>query len=75
MTTDKKCKICGSLMYTDGGIETGYCSACATIDDDARRSWEEKGFAKFCSKCGAMLCADDSIMTGVCSACRIKKDK
>lgn len=66
---EKKCKRCGYKLYSHDSIEAGYCIQCASHDKDARRAWEDRGFAKFCS-CGQMLHLQDSIYDGKCLVCR-----
>lgn len=67
---EKKCKKCGSKIYSQDSIKAGYCIDCANHNNDARKAWEDKGLAKFCS-CGQMLHSPDSIKIGKCSSCQI----
>lgn len=64
-----KCKKCGCSLYARDSIDAGYCTSCASHDNDARKAWEDKGLATFCSECGTMLIANESIESGKCSAC------
>jgi len=72
---EKTCRKCGIELFASSSIEAGYCSACAGMYEEARKAWEEKGFAKFCSTCGGMLHANESISAGICSLCRFKANK
>ncbi len=65
-----KCNECGSKLFSPDSIAAGYCANCASHNDVARKSWEDKGLAKFCSACGIMLHERKSIDEGKCIDCR-----
>jgi hypothetical protein len=68
---DKRCKRCGSKIYSRDSIDAGHCIECANRHSDSRKAWEDKGLAKFCS-CGQMLHAQESMKTGKCAVCVIR---